>query len=76
VEAFTPPEVKATSRQSRPPLHTKPTAPSPGKSIKTQGDSPRKHRATSKLNQQEENTHPPENHGKGNRTDHEHINNL
>jgi hypothetical protein len=27
------PEVKATSRQSHPPLHTKPTAPSPGKSV-------------------------------------------
>jgi hypothetical protein len=35
-----PPEMKATSRQSRPPIHTKPTAPSPGKSIKTQGESP------------------------------------
>ena len=27
-------------------------------------------------NQQEKNTHPPENHGKGNETDHERIDNL
>jgi len=34
--------------------------------IKTQGDNPWKHRATTKSNQQEENTHPPENHRKEN----------
>jgi len=39
--------------------------PAPEKSIKTQGDSPRKHRTTKKLKQQEENTHPLENHGNG-----------
>jgi len=31
-----------------------------------QGDNPQKHRATTKRNQQEENTHPPENHEKEN----------